>query len=166
MQAEALVRSATLMKEEIKSGFRGAKGLGKTSSLLSQIRSRATTVSRRLQRKPDYSSLNRDLEKLVKLTRQLEGSCQELLSRAAQDGNGPATEAAVQVTTHLAGMSRIADSMWAIAAESSVVTIPEYDPEVDFAPQVSPTQGSYDNSGLPPAKATPRPATQHSVLVK
>ena len=173
-QAEALVRTAALMKEEIKSGFRGAKGLGKTTSLLSQVGSRATTVSRRFQRRPDYPGLNRDLEKLVKLTRQLEVSYQELSSRAVQDRNAPVTETSMQVATQFVRMTKVADSMLAIAtdkdrrtaAESTVITIPEYDPEVDFAPSASPAQAAREKIGVPPAGAKPRPAKLHSVLEK
>jgi hypothetical protein len=61
---ESLKCAADVMKDEIKAHLRGVRGYGKMIGANAVVKSRASSINRRIKRDPCYRGLDRDIEKL------------------------------------------------------------------------------------------------------
>ena len=149
--AESLILVADEIKHEIKKHCRGLKGYGKLFGVDAQIRGRAAAVVRRLKRDPNYSNLDRDLEKLTLLTVELDAEYEALIVHARQVRNEQAVMNTRHVKTKIVKARKIANSMRVargggllplVTENPDVQVDSEHNPQVDSARSISPIFGN------------------------
>jgi hypothetical protein len=177
-QAIELNCAADDFRDEIKTHFRGTKCYGKMLSTAARIRSRSAAVKRRTGRNSCYRGMNRDVCKLEKLVCELNKLYETTMQNNLRGVNRKCVAGeTVHVAEKLAALTELADCMKAaskglvgVATTQTIHTLspvsppqpvptlifPEYDPNFDIAPPVTPpTQNQIEGKRIESYRVEP-----------